>query len=228
MRYIDKSQCCKEFEDYINKKKTSYWKNVKSNIKLTLHQHLYYEQGGLCIYCQQQLLLKTHKEPDPKNIRSHIEHIRPRSVYSHLTFDYCNLSLACEGFDCSIPITQELPKKEFCEHRKANEYDKEYFLNPVEIKDIENYFFYDDFSFEILPKHEKGSEKFKKAEYMIKILDLNHWELVRMRKRCEQDVYKKGVYDKHDKILPPFYSMLFQLRLLERTTNTIPASSTHI
>ncbi len=174
---------------------------------------MHYEQGGLCIYCQQKLPPKAKKESSA-HIRSHLEHIHPRSSYPFLIFDYCNLSVSCEGFDCKIEITNQLPKKEFCEHRKANEYDEKYFLNPVEVKDIENYFVYDVLTLEILPKHKEGSDDFKKAEYMRKILDLNNKELIRMRKKLVNHIEKNGPYEKHEKVLPPFYSMLDQLKLL--------------
>lgn len=213
MRYIDKSDCCKAFDQYLINSRPSAWNEFDDNIKLILHQYLYYEQGGLCIYCQQKLIPKTEKESSA-HIRSHIEHIRPRSSYKDLTFDYCNLSVSCEGFDCEIPKTNKQPKKEFCEHRKANEYDENYFLNPIEVKDIEYYFIYDDLTLEILPKHKEGTEEFKKAEYMIRILDLNHHKLIRMREKVVKDIEINGPYEKHESILPPFYSMLFQLGLL--------------
>ncbi|RKZ44991.1 MAG: hypothetical protein DRQ41_01390 [Gammaproteobacteria bacterium] len=49
--------------------------------------------------------------------------IRPRSrpQYANLTFCYKNLSVSCEGFFCKTESLK--PKKEFCEHRKGNEYD---------------------------------------------------------------------------------------------------------
>jgi len=224
MRYIDKSERCEEFDKYIiNSGSISDWGEFDGDIKLILHQHLHNEQGGLCIYCQQQLLYKIEKESNA-HIRSHIEHIRPRKADEYLTFVYCNLSVSCEGFDCEIEKTSKRPKKEFCEHRKGqekNEYNEEYFLNPIEIKDIENYFFYDEhydikkgLVIKISPKYKKGTEEFKKAIYMIKILDLNHDELIRMRTKVVKDIEKNGPYEKYEKLLPPFYSMLLQLGLL--------------
>jgi len=70
-------------------------------------------------YCQQKLLPKPEKESNAL-MRSHIELMRPRASYPYLTFDYCNLSISCEGFDCETPKTNQQPKKEFCEHRKGN------------------------------------------------------------------------------------------------------------
>jgi len=151
MRYIDKSDCCKAFDRYLINSRPLAWNEFDDNIKLILHQHLYYEQGGLCIYCQQKLLPKTEKESNA-HIRSHIEHIRPRSSYPYLTFDYCNLSVSCEGFDCEILKTNQQPKKEL--------------------------------------------------------------KLIRMREKVVKDIERNGPYEKHEKQLPPFYSMLLQLGLL--------------
>jgi hypothetical protein len=91
--------------------------------------------------------------------------------------------------------------------------DKE--MPPVtNVKDIEDYFVYDDLTLEILPKYKEGTEAFKKADYMRKISDLNHKKLIRMREKVVKDIERNGPYEKHEKLLPPFYSMLFQLKLL--------------
>jgi len=220
MRYINKSERCGEFDEYIkNKSSLKEWKKEwgkykNRKIKLKLHQHLYREQGGLCVYCQQLLPYKKEMEGNKIYNKSHIEHIRPREFYKELTFVYCNLSVSCDGFDCEIEKTNEQSDKEFCGHIKDNEYYEEYFLNPFEVKDIENYFIYDDLTFEVLPKHEKGTDKFKKANYMIEILCLNHDELIRMRTKLVNDILKsKKKFDNNEKIFPPFYSMLVQLGL---------------
>ena len=49
---------------------------------------------------------------------------------------------------------------------------------------------------------------------MRKILDLNHHKLIRMREKVVKDIERNGPYEKHEQILPPFYSMLFQLNFL--------------
>jgi hypothetical protein len=49
---------------------------------------------------------------------------------------------------------------------------------------------------------------------MNKILDLNHKKLIRMREKVVNDIEKNGPYEKHEKLRPPFYSMLSQLGLL--------------
>ncbi len=213
MRYIDKSNCCKEFDVYVITDKPQIWKDFKENIKLILHQHLYHEQGGLCIYCQQQLPPKLGKQ-FAAHIRSHIEHIRPRSEYNHLTFDYCNLSISCEGFDCEIEKSPKQPKKEFCEHRKEDRYDEENFLNPIEVKEIQDYFVYDLLELKISPNLSKNNKDKEKASHTITTLDLNHKSLVKMRSKVYRDYVKNKYPDLKYEKLPPFYSMLLQFGLL--------------
>ncbi|MDM8557759.1 retron system putative HNH endonuclease [Candidatus Parabeggiatoa sp. HSG14] len=220
MRYIDKSNRCAEFDEYVNKYSPSDWNEFETKIKLKLHQHLWYEQQGLCIYCQQEVPEKKEKE---YKIRSHIEHIRPRrghnrDKYAHLIFCYKNLSVSCEGFDCKTENSN--PKKEFCEHRKGNEYDEDKFLNPVEYNDIEDYFVY-DIEGKIHPNPRKNQEEKAKAEYMTSVLDLNHSTLIDMRKEQYQLIIEQqengldieDFLNPHYDLLPGFYTMLKQLFL---------------
>ncbi|RKZ44821.1 MAG: TIGR02646 family protein [Candidatus Parabeggiatoa sp. nov. 3] len=220
MRYIDKSNCCAEFDKYVNNDSPSVWDEFKTDIKLKLHQHLWREQQGLCIYCQQEVPEK--KETEYK-IRSHIEHIRPRrghnpDKYAHLIFCYKNLSVSCEGFDCKMDDSLN-PKKEFCEHNKENEYDEYKFLNPVECRDIEDYFSY-GIDGTIHPNNNKNDEDKSKAQYMIKTLYLNHPTLTDMRKKQYQLIIQeqekgldiKDFLNPHYE-LPGFYTMLKQLFL---------------
>ncbi len=221
MIYIDKSNRCTEFDEYVNNDSLSDWVECKTEIKLKLHQHLWSEQQGLCIYCQQEIPKKKQTEASSE-ITSHIEHIRPRrgvnsNKYAHLQFCYNNLSVSCEGFDCK----SDERKKEFCEHRKNNEYDESKFLNPVECSNIEDYFIY-DINGNIHPNLSKNQESIDKAEYMIKkVLHLNNPILKKMRQRqydlvMEEQLlginieeYLEPDYD----LLPSFYSMLKQLFL---------------
>ncbi|OQW95036.1 MAG: TIGR02646 family protein [Beggiatoa sp. IS2] len=207
MRYIDKSDRCLDFDNYIRQESLTHWDQCDTQLKLVLHQHLWREQQGLCIYCQQQIPPKKDKESS-QAIRSHIEHVRPRTTYPELTFVYCNLSVSCEGFDCKT--TDKKPKKEFCEHRKADEYDEDNFLNPMELKEIEDYFFY-DIEGKIHP-HPQASFP-EKANYMIKILDLNHSDLIDMRKRVYEQAIS-GEIELISAVFPPFCSMLKQFDLI--------------
>jgi len=216
MRYIDKYNRCADFDEYVNNYSPSDWSEFETEIKLKLHQHLWREQQGLCIYCQQELPEKKQTE---YKITSHIEHIRPRrgchrDKYAHLHFCYKNLSVSCEGFDCKTESLKT--KKEFCE--QGNEYDEEKFLNPMERNDIEDYFIY-NIQCEILPNPSKNQEDRTKAEYMISILDLNHSTLKKMRQKQynlfieQQSINIEEDLNPHYDLLPSFYTMLRQLFL---------------
>jgi len=213
MRYIDKSKRCVEFDEYLNHNTLFDWNELQTHLKIRLHQHLWREQQGLCIYCQQGVPEKTGTE---YHIKSHIEHIRPRKKYPASTFKYDNLSVSCEGFDCKT----EDRKKEFCEHRKGDEYNEDKFLNPTEIIEIEEYFIY-DIEGGIYPNSLKNQNDKEKAEYMISILDLNHKILKNMRKEQYQTIVEseingeniKDILNPNYETLESFYSMLKQLFL---------------
>ncbi len=214
MRYINKSKRCTKFDHWLACNTPNSWQELDDNVKLALHQHLRYEQQGLCIYCQQAIPAKTAKQSSA-DIRSHIEHIYPRSPkepvkYPELTFVYCNLSVSCEGFDCSA---KTLETKEFCEHRKGNEYDEALFLNPTDLQEIETYFEYDATG-QIFPNHLKSDVEQKKAKYMIKILALDHDTLNQLRARHYDATLtlnaeeRTNLLDPNGENLPAFYSML--------------------
>ena len=150
MRYIDKSNRCLVFDDFVvayRGRLRNDWEKFKkikggSTVRLALHQHLWLQQKGLCAYCEQEVPEKTTPENDAK---SHLEHIRPkaRSEFKHLTFHFENIVISCEGFDLT---TVSEHKKEFCGHFKDNDFtkfDDMLFLNPTIIQDIETYFRYD-------------------------------------------------------------------------------------
>lgn len=225
MRYIDKSKRCETFDVYMT---VNYldndWNSFDSNEKLRLYQHLHKEQGGLCIYCQQKIPPKKQLEPSSKQV-SHIEHIRPRNLkdengefkYKCLTFIYCNLTVCCEGFEINITESTNKTsldrKQEFCEFhkdhsRKSLEYDEDKFLNPTEVHNIEDYFIYDDETFKIEPRCKiETDERYIKAAYTIEKMCLNHEKLLKMR-----ELAYKCKWEKDENILPPFYSMLLQLK----------------
>jgi len=210
MRYVDKSNCCAEFDAWLKKKKTlPVWKDWRGKVKQALYAHLLDEQKGLCIYCQQAIPKKTEIQSS-NQIRSHIEHIRPRNLYSELIFDYSNLSISCEGFDCAATKQSE---KEFCGHRKANEYNENQFLHPFELQDIEDYFEYDADG-RIFANSLKNEVERKKAEYMIATLALNHTILIQKRAETYGAIIEKSDNDINELLdsnvanLPSFYSML--------------------
>jgi len=209
MKYIRKSTCCTQFAEWFTENQASCWSELPTEVKHTLHSHLWREQQGLCVYCQQAIPEKAAKQRSTQ-IRSHIEHIRPRSVYPDRMFDYDNLSISCEGFDCTAATPQ---KKKFCEHRKADEYDENQFLNPIEQQEIANYFEY-DIEGRIFANHLRSNTDQQKANYMIKILALDHKELNRLRESSYSQLIQENNSDIKEllnpdvPLLPAFYPML--------------------
>ncbi|MEZ5673573.1 MAG: retron system putative HNH endonuclease [Thiotrichaceae bacterium] len=209
MRYLNKSKCCAEFDNWLTLNNPSNWNELPTDVKHALHRHLWHEQQGLCVYCQQRIPEKTVKQSS-KEIRSHIEHIRPRSTYPQRIFDHHNLSVSCEGFDCAAQIPL---KKEFCEHRKADEYDESQFLNPTALQTIETFFEF-DIEGRIFANHLKNEHEQQQAKYMIKILALDHEELNRLRLRTYEEMLRENnndieeLLDQNCEFLPAYHSML--------------------
>jgi uncharacterized protein (TIGR02646 family) len=164
--FIDNSQGLKRWEDY-SKKKTLLREYILEN-----------EQNYLCIYCESKISSDENS--------SHVEHIRPKAhdKYPHLTFEYKNLAVSCNG-TCHNAKNDLI--KHSCGHLKDNEYDETLFLNPVEIKDIRDYFEYDIDEGEI----KASSKDVNKASYMITTLHLNDNGLLTARKKALQNFIQK-------------------------------------
>ncbi len=215
MRYISKTNRCLAFDAYA---KPAGWSGFDSSVKLTLHQHLLAEQQHLCIYCQQSIPKKTQKDDHfaspPVLHPSHIEHIRPKDAgqFPHLSFEYTNLSVSCNGFDIDA-ATAATP--DFCGHPKASQFDDTRFLHPIEETGIETFFEY-DLNGDIKPSVQDPA----KAIYTIQLLGLEKETLREMRER-QYDVVLESVnsgalditayLDPAQPELPKFFSMLRQL-----------------
>ncbi len=175
-------------------------------------KHFYFEQKGLCIYCQQNLKIAFDNNFET-NI-SHIEHIKPkaRNKYPEDTFNQKNLTLSCNGFDCR----NEIDKSEFCGHNKQAKYNADLFVNPIELQDIEKYFEY-TFTGDINPADNLNKQEREKAEEMIKILDLKNPRLVNMRLENFNNIINMELsniellLDENVDLLPSFFSMIKQL-----------------
>lgn len=217
MRFIDKSSRCKEFDSFTEKIKhieEQKWGLLTKEEYITVHNHILRQQKTLCIYCQKQLIEKKESEWLPPSI---IEHIRPRTKYPELTYEFTNLAVACKKHidKKEVKETKPLTKEDidFCEDRKDDEYNEDRFLNPHEVTDIESYFEY-DIEGNIFAKEEN-----EKANYMIKTaLNLNHAVLINMRKdqylifeNMPIEEVENILLDEDVEQLPAFYSMLKNL-----------------
>ncbi|GHA70438.1 hypothetical protein GCM10009007_08980 [Formosimonas limnophila] len=162
MRYINKGPS----PDYFETEKQSIvidpsWNNL--HCKTQLKVDLIAEQAGLCVYCEVGI--------DAEN--AHIEHIQAQSVHPDLRFEYRNLVASCYGAQQNSVLTVNPYASEnidSCGHHKDDSLDMGLFLNPVEVKNIGEYFVYDKTTCEIL-----GSQlDVAKANYTISLLNLNN------------------------------------------------------
>ena len=212
MRYISKLNRCEDFDRYIATVSPRNWSRFNPNKKIILHQHLLKEQQFLCVYCQQSIPPKLTKDIQPGLLHpSHIEHIRPKDTHTHLTYEYTNLGVSCNGFDVTTPPAHP----DFCGHPKDNEFDEHLFLHPFEIPDIEDYFQY-DINGKILP----SSISPLKSQKTITLLRLDNPILENMRAEqyliLIEEVTATGLditlyLDETLPELPKFHSMLKQL-----------------
>ena len=227
MRYINKSNRCIVFDDFVAAYKSRLrndwdkFKKIKGGgaVRLALHQHLWLEQKGLCGYCEQEVPKKTAIEEE---LKSHLEHIRRQALFPQLTYHYENIIVSCEGFDLTTTGDQ---KRAFCGHIKdrtvagVKPYDETLFLNPTEITDIETYFRYDSEG-HIEPNPSKNVYDQNRATYMINTLGLDHSVLNEMRK-TQYDLWleKQAIWTEEEladelsenqRLLPAFFSLLKQ------------------
>lgn len=216
MRYIDKTlNRCAPFDAYIAREAPVHWDDFHSDAKLELHQHLLEEQQYLCIYCQQSIPPKPIKDTLASKHPSHIEHIRPKDTaqYPHLTFEYNNLAVSCNGFEIDPTLPPGHP--EFCGHQKQNLYDETLFLHPFEEVRVAECFEYD-----LNGKIRPSSILPGAANYTIATLGLD--KPVLEEARVEQylliieEVSNNGLdihqyLDSSQAQLPKFYSMLKQM-----------------
>lgn len=73
-----------------------------TDVKSRLRLELWREQGSLCVYCERKLPCETEMERHgdlSEECRTRIDHIKPRTAYPQLCFEYTNLALSCPSAD---------------------------------------------------------------------------------------------------------------------------------
>jgi uncharacterized protein (TIGR02646 family) len=234
MRYVEKSNRHSLFDDFVGEIKTRLkdWEDLKNKrnkakvrgneVQLAFFQHLWQQQKGLCIYCQQEIEEKVAPYKTVEETIAQLEHICPQSHCEDLIFEQNNIAVSCEGFNLNEP-TPTNERRQFCGHfkdqkSKGNVYDEAKFLNPTQLKNIESYFDYSALGHQILPNSTKNATEQEQANYMVSILGLNHPELETMRHnqyriwtqysiQYSEDWVKENLSETFD-TLPSFHSML--------------------
>ncbi len=233
MRYVSKINRHAAFDAFVKelKPRLKSWEELKkkrnnakiqgSEVQLALFQHLWQQQKGLCIYCEQEIPEKKIPYKTPNETIAQIEHICPQVHCKNLIFEQDNIAVSCEGFNLSEP-TPTSNRRNFCGHykdlrSKGNMYEAMLFLNPTKVTAIETYFEYDSQG----KIYATGvGEKQNKASYMIKTLGLENEILEKMRQN-QYDIWlaeylekgenwTKEALDETQALLPSFYSMLQQ------------------
>jgi uncharacterized protein (TIGR02646 family) len=141
---------------YKDLEKSEEGKKARGELRAILSQ----EQGYICCYCCQKLDLNN----------SHIEHLRPRESYAHLSLEHNNLLVSCQG---------RLQKNEprHCGMAKDAWFDEDLLVSPLSA-DCEDFFEY-SLAGEILPT--KDVNRGKAAQTTIDRLQLNIPKLQAMR-----------------------------------------------
>ena len=157
----------------------------------SLRKHLLEQQGNLCCYCCREIA-----KASPSS--SHIEHIKPRSLYPKESMNYDNLLVSCEN-------------RKTCGTKKGGHYNAETFISPT-MEDCEKHFIYTNEGRIV------GADV--AANDTIEILNLNEGSLVNERKNLlnecfeaaispgKQYIYDYYIKEKDDVSLPRYVDMV--------------------
>ena len=162
------------FSEFKRKKNPKHWdvlnKTENLHIKPELKSYMLKNEQKIgnksyCPYCE--MILSSENNDLKEDKECHIEHIKPKSKFANLTFDYRNFLTSCS-------------ENKTCGNKKQSTWDNKLFINPVE-ENPEEYFSYSIRTGKIIPKKEIGLE-YEKAIKTIEILNLNENKLCDYRK----------------------------------------------
>ncbi len=153
------------------------WAALDAEIKKRLANSLIQEQGGICCYCNGELLQNNY----------HIEHFRPKSrpEYSGLALDYNNLFVSCQS-------NLEPGEPRHCGMKKDDWFDEDFTLDPSD-EDTESKFTY-------FPNGKIAGND-EAANEMIKHLGLGITKLIELRKAAIVPVLDAFSDDDSDDII---------------------------
>lgn len=151
------------FSTYLVHVHTSQWCDVDTRTKAQWREFiLKEEQGGLSLYTEEPCLLN----------RSHIDHFRRRSEYPQMTFDRSNLVV--DGLSDYYGARY----KDLC---SCGELDYKCLIDPVNDSPERFFSYYGDGSIE--PAVMLNHRDLLRAEYTIKVFNLNHPSLKERRRQ---------------------------------------------
>ena len=189
MKHIEKGSEPKSLTAY-NKKvgANTKWKSFNRSVKNDTYDAILHEQGYICCYCGIRISRR----------KCHIEHYRPKSKYTHLTFAYENLISSCQGEDEKRPT-----KPVHCGHKKGGWFDEDLMISPLD-PNCSQYFKYTGAG-EILPTEDPEHQE--AAETTIRMLALDINKLNKMRRKVVDGVIQatQGLSEKEIKQLAEAY-----------------------
>lgn len=173
------------------------WKLFRGKKKKQAKNKLLIQQYRLCGYTEFNID-EFSSLASSKNGGCHIEHIKPKSLFPQLTFEYENLIISVLGSDDlkrfkeeffvnNAPEADDSHKLYFGGHKKENIFDEVLFISPTEA-DCQRYFVYIEHSGEIKPANGLEDDEVKRAEYTINLLNLNHPYLKNQRYKRMREV----------------------------------------
>lgn len=183
MLYIQKGEEPQFLTDFKKKNpKKDYDSNEFAEYRPELRKELVKEQRRLCAYCCGRITEE----------KSHNEHIEPRhpgKYASQKSLDYTNVVASCNN-------------TETCGNKKANLYDEEKFISPLNVQCEEKFTYYAD-------------GRITGDDYTIDLLNLNAYELKNARKnviRSLQGLNKAEIQayyiDDDAGEYPPYYNVI--------------------
>lgn len=155
------------------------WDNrFQSRQKQKLQKILLQEQFYLCCY--------SELRADSEGLGYHIEHVRPKSKYPELTFDYQNLAASAINSDPDLKTFRMNQWETFGGDAKGDEHDDRLFISCLQA-DCARFFFFAE-NGKITPKIDLNPFEQSQARHTIDILNLNSPYLVNRRKRRYQEL----------------------------------------
>lgn len=149
----------------------------RAGYKAPLQESLLEQQHHLCCY--------SEVRPDLEGIGCHIEHVKPKSAYPQLTFDFANLVVsALSSNDLNGFLAQEV----FGGHAKQNTFDPALFVSCLDA-DCARYFAYLSDG-RVVPSIAVSGADQSKAQYTIDLLNLNSPYLITLRRNWWGDLEK--------------------------------------
>jgi len=149
------------------KEATSRWSGFVG--KAAIQALLLDEQYHLCCYCELR--------PDLEGIGAHIEHVQPKSLYPHRTFDYLNLAVSA----LAANDLQRIGEAVFGGHAKLSEYDSQQFISCHEQSCSKFFSYLSDGR--VVPASRLEPSDNDRAVYTIGLLNLNSRFLINRRRR---------------------------------------------